>query len=219
MKTVIFFLLAGFITGCSSTPRTKWSDKSMRVMIDPDSIDEENYVQVLQALVQSEKFTVVDRSRGWKAAKKEQERLHQGSEAGRYEDKEKWAHWAKLYGVGAIVVANAQCQKANAFLSQTKTKLYCMQHLHMVDANTGEVIVAADGDNDGPSTYGREYIMPDWNEVVGKLVESYPKNYTSQAYTKEVLDYQALSKEHAQRQRERQEAERTPASAPALPTE
>lgn len=174
----------------------------MRVMIDPDSIDEENYVQVLQALVQSEKFTVVDRSRGWKAAKKEQEREHQSNEASRYEDKEKWSHWSKLYGVGAIVVANSQCQKTSTFLSQTKNKLFCKQHLHLVDANTGEVIVAADGENDGPSTYDRDFIMPDWNDVVAKLVDAYPKNYSSQVYTKEVQTYQELSKEHAQRQRE-----------------
>ena len=88
--------------GCASTtPRDKWSDKNLRVMIDPDSVDAKDYVRIQQAFFKSDKFFVVDRNKGFKAVKKEQNRLHR-EEVDRYEDREKWAHWGKLYGVCGI---------------------------------------------------------------------------------------------------------------------
>src|SRR5665647_827111 len=119
LMTVPMLIL--LITSCSSPnkQRTKWTDKSMRVMIDPDSIDEENYVQIQSALVRSGKFTVVDRARGMQAAEKEQERLHRNN-SDRFEDKEKWAHWGKMYGVGSIIVPHVQCTKENSFMNRTK---------------------------------------------------------------------------------------------------
>lgn len=197
------------LAGCSSAPRTKWTDKSMRVMIDPDSIDEENYVQIQRAIVGSGKFTVVDRARGMKAMKKEQERT-QRTEEDRFADKEKWSHWGKMYGVGSIIVAHVQCRQEHATFNRTKFYLDCRQLLAMVDSNTGEVFVAVEGRNDGPSSYDLSYMVPDWDETTEKLMSAYPKHYKDENYSKEVLVYQDLSDEHAKRQRELQEKSKEP---------
>ena len=53
-------ILAVVASGCA-TPRTKWSDKNMRVMIDPTAIDQHDYFKLQKSLVQTDKFTVVDR--------------------------------------------------------------------------------------------------------------------------------------------------------------
>lgn len=205
-------------TRCSSVPRDKWTDKGMRVMIDPDSIDEENYVQIQRSLVQQGKFTVVDRSRGIKAIKKEQESTHR-KEEDRYEDKEKWSHWGKLYGVGSIIVAHVQCRKEHAAFNRKRIYLECRQLLSMVDSNTGEVFVAVEGKNDGPSTYDLSYIVPDWNDTVEKMVDSYPADFRPENYAKTVTDYQDVSAERAQRQREVIEKRNAAERAPALELE
>jgi hypothetical protein len=178
-------------------------------MIDPDSIDEENYIQIQHSLVNSDKFTVVDRTRGMKALKKEQE-ITQRADADRYADKEKWSHWGKMYGVGSIIVAHIQCRKEPSFLNRTRLYLDCKQFLSMVDSNTGEVFLAVDGHNEGTPSYDLGYMQPDWNETVAKMVEAYPKNYRTENYSKEVLTYQELSQEHAQRQKELVEMKKSP---------
>jgi hypothetical protein len=216
LMPVVFstLLVVGFVSSCStSTPRTKWTDKNMRVMIDPDSIDEENYVQIQQALVSAGNFTIVDRARGMNAMKKEQERT-QRVEADRFADKEKWSHWGKMYGVGSIVVGHLQCRKENVLFNRTKMYLDCHQFLSMIDSNTGEVIVAVEGQNEGPASYDLSYIQPDWNKVTEKLMDAYPKEYRANTYSKEVITYQEISSEHAQRQKElverKKEAEKAP---------
>jgi len=193
--------ITSVLAGCSSIPKTKWTDKSLRVMLDPDSISEENYVQIQSALVQSSKFTVVDRAAGMRAAEKEQERLHR-TESDRFADKDKWAHWGKLYGVASIIVGHAQCRKTGSFWNPGASNLECKQFLSMVDTNTGEVFLAVDGENDGPASVDREYLAPDWNDVVQKLVDHYPKTFITEGYAPSVLTYQEVSEEHAQRQKE-----------------
>lgn len=202
-------------TACSSAPvaRTKWTDKSMRVMIDPDSINEENYVQIQQALVRSGKFTVVDRARGMNAVKKEQELTHR-KEEDRFADKEKWSHWGKMYGVGSIIVAHVECTKDSTAFNRTKLYLNCHQFLSMVDSNTGEVFVAVDGRNEGPASYDLAYMTPDWNEVTDKMVEAYPKAFKPEGYGKEIVTYQDVSGEHGQRQRELVEKQKEADKAP-----
>ena len=207
IQTIVFAMgfsaIMTLTVGCASAPkeRTKWTDKGMRVMIDPDSVSEEDYVQIQKSLVQSGKFTVVDRARGMNALKKEQERT-QRTEEDRYADKEKWSHWGKMYGVGSIIVGHSQCHRENSLLNRQKIYLKCKQFLSMVDSNTGEVFVAVEGENEGLATYDLSYMSPDWNDVTDKMVESYPKEYHSKGYSEEVLVYQDISKEHAQRQRE-----------------
>jgi len=203
MKTLILIISLLALVGCASAPvpKTKWTDKNMRVMIDPDSIDAEHYVQIQTALVRSAKFTVVDRGTALRAAQKEQERLHR-NEADRFEDKEKWAHWGKLYGVGSIIVAHAQCVKEGVWYNPNLTRMFCKQFLSMVDANTGEVLLAVEGENDSQASADRNYLVPEWKEIVAKLVDEYPKFFKTEDYTGPALQYQQVSDEHAKRQKQ-----------------
>ncbi len=200
MRITLCFL--GFIClmGCASTPRTKWTDKTMRVMIDPDSIPAEHHVMIQQALVDSGKWFVVDRSKGFKAIKTEQERLHR-EESDRYEDREKWAHWGKLYGVGGIVVAHAQCKKEQGWLIGRWYQV-CRQYLSIVDSNTGEVITAIQNDAESKEAD----FFSRWDEAVAKLNESYPANFKPFQTSERLEQYRELSKEEAQRQLERSPA-------------
>jgi hypothetical protein len=197
VKHIILIITATIMAGCASTPRTKWTDKNMRVMIDPDSIEAAQHVMIQQALVSSGKWFVVDRSEGFKAIKSEQQRLHR-EESDRYEDKEKWAHWGKLYGVGGIVVASAQCKKEQGWLIGRWYQV-CRQYLSIVDANTGEVITAIE--NGAESSEAEFY--PKWDEAVVKLNESYPATFKPMRTSERLEQYRELSKEESQRQKER----------------
>ncbi|MBY0314588.1 MAG: hypothetical protein K2Q26_03650 [Bdellovibrionales bacterium] len=197
MKLTVCILGLACLLGCASTPRTKWTDKTMRVMIDPDSIPAEHHVMIQQALVDSGKWFVVDRSSGFRAIKTEQQRLHR-EESDRYEDREKWAHWGKLYGVGGIVVAHAQCKKEQGWLIGRWYQV-CRQYLSIMDANTGEVITAIQ--TDAESSEAGFY--PKWDEAVAKLNESYPANFKPFQTSERLEQYRELSKEEAQRQFER----------------
>lgn len=204
MKFSIYLL--GFICllGCASTPRSKFNDRVMRVMIDPDSIPAEHHMMIQQALVDSGKWFVVDRSKGFKAIKTEQERLHR-DEADRYEDREKWSQWGKLYGVGGIVVAHAQCKKEQGWLIGRWYQV-CRQYLSIVDSNTGEVITAIQ--NDAESSEAD--FAPKWDEAVAKLNESYPADFKPLQTSERIEQYRELSKEEAQRAKERAPASNQP---------
>ncbi len=130
MKNLII-VAALFIVGCSSkTPRTVWTDPVMRVMVDPDSIDTANYVRITNALIKNGKFRVIDRGQGYMAARKEQDRLHR-EKLNRFDDKEKFALWAKMYGVGGIVTAHSQCQRASGVFKGYYLK--CLNSLAIKD--------------------------------------------------------------------------------------
>lgn len=204
MKILSILFMAWFLvvfTGCASQPRTQWTDKTMRVMIDPDSISADHHVAIQKALVQSGKWFVVDRAQGYQALKAEQERLHR-DEQDRYADREKYAHWGKMYGVGGIVVAAAQCKKKQGFFFGGWS-LVCKQYLSIVDSNTGEVIAAIDDENDSSDA---EFV-PGWEDAVAKLNSAYPDSFKSHKTSERLENYKDLSAEEAQRQRER-----TPAS-------
>jgi len=204
MKLIILTISVLLITACShTTPRTRFTDKTTRVMIDPDSIDANNYVRIQQALMQSGKFVVIDRAQAYNAIKAEQERLHR-DEATRFEDKEKWAHWGKLYGVGGVIVGHSQCAREKSFWG-TYHK-HCQQFLNIVDSNTGEVIAAVENESDGSTD--QFDIAPSWDETVAKLEAAYPKNFKPSQDTKILEDYRDLSKEEAVRQKESQAKEK-----------
>jgi len=188
-------LAALFLSACSSTvKRTKFSDKNMRVMIDPASVSVEHHVRIQSALVRSEKWAVVDRASGLEAIKKEQDLLHR-SALDRYEDKEKWAQWGKLYGVGAVVVGHASCYKGKNFWQINRRT--CNQFLNLVDANTGEVIVAVENRASAPV-----HEIPDWHEIVEKLNDAYPSAFKHFEKHEKLSTYESESKEHAVRQKE-----------------
>ncbi|MGE0634516.1 MAG: hypothetical protein AB7O96_19020, partial [Pseudobdellovibrionaceae bacterium] len=73
IKSITLFLMTIAMVGCSSTPekRTKFSDKNMRLMIDPASITPENYARLQTALVSQDMWVVLDRAAGLEAIKKE----------------------------------------------------------------------------------------------------------------------------------------------------
>lgn len=167
-------------------------------MIDPDSIDPAHYVRIEQALVASGKWVVVDRAQGLRAIKKEQEELHVMN-SDRFQNREKWAHWGKLYGVGGVVVANAQCLYKTPWLFGSKY-IHCFQHLAIMSANTGEVIAAVENEENGDG--GEWNIAPSWEDAVAKLNSAYPKNYEPNKDHKILDDYRALSKEEAVRKQE-----------------
>ena len=207
MKYLLFGSIIFLIASCSSKPiRTKWADKNMRVALDADSVSTDDYVSIQTALVKEGRFMVIDRNIGYKAIKVEQERLHR-KEEDRYSDKEKWAQWGKLYGVGAIVVAHSQCYRTTKFFSSSLYTNVCKQFLSLVDANTGEVISAVDNLADSPASgnnFGSESfkVATDWTEAVEKFVDAYPKDYKPQYYSEGIKNYQNVSEEEARRQRE-----------------
>lgn len=204
MRKIIDLILAGLgivtvfaVQGCSSVPRTKFTDKTMRVMVDPEGVDAANYVRIEQALVGSEKWTVVDRGQGFSAIKKEQERS-QRDEADRFSDREKWAHWSKLYGVGGVVSAHVQCQQKRGFFGGLY--LHCTQSLAIMDSNTGEVIAAVS--KDANSDRNEYELAPSWEDTVVALNDAYPAKFHESKDTRILEDYRQVSKEEAQRRRE-----------------
>ena len=197
MKYAIFLILFMLYSCSSQVKRTKFSDKNMRIMIDPDSLKVRDFVRLQTSLVKEDVFTVIDRGAGFRATKKEQERLHRNS-SGRFDDREKFAHWGKLFGVGAILVGHSQCTYAKKFWRGNKPYNKCYQALNLVDANTGEVVIGVDGESWAPM--GEQ---PDWEETIRKLIEIYPTHFTADKTTERLHRYKQESKEHSQRQKEK----------------
>lgn len=207
------------LSGCAGkTPRTRWTDKTMRVAIDPASIDANNYVRIQQALVESGKWVVVDRAMAFNAIRHEQERLHR-TDSDRFADREKFAIWGRMLGVGGVVVAHAQCSSKGSFWTEARYQ-HCHQFLSIVDSNSGEVIATSENEEDGATS--EESIAPPWDETVARLNAAYPKHFEPRRDQKPLEEYRALAAEEAQRQKEVVAA---PAPAPAvankqgLPTE
>lgn len=201
MKNLILVVMAFMMVGCAST-RTRYSDPVMRVMIDPDSIKANEYVRLQAALVQSGKWEVVDRGMAYRALKKEQDRQHVG-ESGRFGDEEKYARWGELFGVGGIVVARSQCEVAQSSWSG-KPILRCLQFLSVVDARTGEVITAVEGEsNDGKHFYGQTKVTASWGDTVEQLNESFPEYFEGNKYTSRLVEYRTENKRRAIARKER----------------
>lgn len=198
MNKVVMLLAIFLLSGCSSSEtRTRYSDKNMRIMLYPETISADHFARIQTALVRSNVWSVLDRSQGLKAVKYEQDTIHK-TESDRYDEREKYAHWGKLYGVGAIVIAHAQCtNKANKW-NITELRTYCQQFLNLVDSNTGEVVLGVEAEND--SDYGS---TPDWNEVTKKLADEYPKYFSKEKVTERLEQYKEESKERALREKEK----------------
>lgn len=198
MKTLTSLALIFVISSCSThEPRTRYSDKNMRIMLYPDTISADHFARIQTALVRSDVWSVLDRSQGLKAVKQEQDTIHR-SESDRYDDREKYAHWGKLYGVGAIVIAHAQCSNKAGKWNVSEIRTYCQQFLSLVDSNSGEVVLGVEAEND--SDYGS---TPDWNEVTKKLADEYPKYFSKEKVTERLERYKEESKERAVREKEK----------------
>lgn len=190
------FLILLIVISCAvPLKRTKYTDPVMRIMLDPDSIQEDHHARIQMALVSSGKWQVIDRARGLEAVKKEQENLHR-NDPDRFENEQKYAHWGKLYGVGGIVIAHAQCQLKSTFWGGKVYEL-CLQHLSIVNANTSEVLAAVEHMQEGDvRTTG---IAPTWNDAVDKLNMAFPARFESKI-EQPLLDYQNASKFNGERQ-------------------
>ena len=195
--------VAATVFGCA-TERTKYSDKNLRVAIDSESIDYRQYVSLEHSLVASGKFVVVDRAAGFRAIKQEQEREHR-SEPNRYADREKFSQWAKLYGVGAVIIGNVQCQDKPSFWNNQVYKQHCIQFIQMTDANTGEVIASVQNEVSGD----RQETLA-WSDAVDKLVDAYPRWFEDHPDHARLVEYKDES-EHLAREHDTQMG-RVPAS-------
>ena len=205
MKTLILIGVL-LVSACASTPppRTKWSDPVMRLMIDPDSIDAKNYARIQSALVSSGKWTVIDRNSGFKALILEQERQHR-LQNDRFDNKEKYAIWGKLYGVGGIVIAHNQCSPQFRWLKGNF--MSCVQGLAILSANTGEILASIENEAEADYIiYGEMEQVPAWDNAVEKLNNAFPKRFEKQQYTPEMLNFRAEAQEEAVRQQEQQKA-------------
>jgi hypothetical protein len=190
MRTIIVFTTLALVFGCAEK-RTKYSDKVMTVMIDPDSIRPDDYVRLQDALVESGKWTVLDRHSAFAAIKKEQGREHK-QDQDQFDNARKWAMWGKMYGVGGVVVANAQCQtQTTIFLHEEY--LHCLQSLSIVDASTTEVITHISYVQDGDTN--QTYIAPPWDDAVEKLNKAFPSKFEEPKYTQRLLDYMKSSEQ------------------------
>lgn len=191
-----------FLVGCASAPPkrpTKWNDKNLRVMVDPDSVDHKVYVKIISALVKSRRWTVIDRGYGFKALKREQERLHEEGQGERFHDAEKWAHWGKMFGVGAVIVGSAECYHVLYLNSRLKK---CTQFLHLIDASTGEIL--AMGEDIAEAEF--HLITPNWDNTVANLQEAYYESFVErEKYGPELILYRQLSAAHAHKVRTERE--------------
>lgn len=198
-RCLMKYLIALFLmlSGCShKEARTKFTDPVLRILVDSDTIDPKNYVRITNALIKNGKFTVVDRGAGYLAARKEQERLHQ-DKVDRFDDREKYAHWKKLYGVGGIVIAHSQCQLYTGFTKGLYNK--CRINLAIVNSSTGEVITTAEDVAETDSGYDQ---AADWSDAVDQLADNFPRHFEKDQSSAKLLEYKEVSKEEAIRARE-----------------
>ena len=210
LKICISSVLMLLLVSCSSLPeKTRWNEVAMRVMVDPDSIPESQYVVLISSLMQSGRWSVIDRARGWEAVKQEQERTHV-SEPERYDSRYKWAMWGKMYGVGGVIVANVQCEEQRTWFLNRRY-LVCAQALSLVDASTGEIITTSYDRVEGETEL--VYVPPSWDKAVNKLALSFPKDYRLRKHDESIKEYIKHAEENAG------EYKRSLASDPSLSKE
>lgn len=186
------------LTGCS-TARTKWTDPTLRIAIDPSGIEAKHYAKIQNALHRNGRFIVVDRGQGFDAILKEQQLEHKDM-SDRFVDTEKYAIWARVLGIGSVVIAHADCTVKDGWFSHNFP--VCSEYLAIVDARTGQVLATAEGEAKGDS-YDYMDRAPSWDDVVDQLADNFPKNYEPNKDHQMLRDYKALAGEEAQRMREK----------------
>lgn len=200
IRFTFIFLALTTLCDCSSHPRTKWTDPSMRVMVDPYSLSASDYIRIVNALQQSGKWFVVDRRDGLRAIIKEQNMLHR-THVDRFKDEEKYAMWGRLFGVGAVVTGHVQCAVQKGFFSDSTR---CVQNLAIVSANSGQVITTSENESsDAEMSYdGDIRIASDWTDAVEKLNNAFPKEFHEEKYDTNMNLFRQEAREEAVRQKE-----------------
>ena len=195
MKNVMLILLAAYLTGCAAAPvrRTKNSDPTMRVAIDAGRLFPKELARLQNAIYKSHAFVVVDRGQGFAAIDREQRRQHV-DQTDRFSPEEKYARFAKLYGVAAIITATDDCR---GFRGLLKNYYVCTQNLALVNATTGEVMATGESkeESQAPESFN-------WENSVEKLIENLPTHMVDNSnpnlttkYTGPQVDYRKKNAE------------------------
>lgn len=203
LRELLLLVVAISIAACSSqkVARSKWNDKNLRVCID-NEIDTNNYARLQLSLMKSEKFVVVDRNSGLRAAVAEQN-MERANDS-RFDSKERWSLWSRLWGCGSIVVGQSQCHRVQSRWNSTQYRNRCSLFLTLVDANTSEVRASAEAESESEATLDYySQLAPSWDEAVEKMVQSYPKIFESDSYAESIQVYRGIAEEEAARQREK----------------
>ncbi|MGK5088738.1 hypothetical protein WDW86_14365 [Bdellovibrionota bacterium FG-2] len=178
------------ISGCATT-RSKTTDPAHRIFLDSESLNETSYVNLQATLTKSGKWIVVDRKRGIAAIKNEQD-LILSREPERFDNREKYALLGKLHSVGAVVVGHETCNRFYNWLGHMA--LNCQQYATVIDANTGEVLAAAQS----TKKTGEDMLPPSWDDTVESLNDSFPTEWAENISSK-LEQYRAIAEENAQK--------------------
>lgn len=193
-KIFLLVCLLALVTGCSTARvRTKFTDPAHRVFIVPSGINEDAYVRLQTSLVESNKFFVVDRARGFDAVKEEQDMIHR-NDVDRFDDEEKYAMYGKLYSVGAVITANERCHWEQGIFSYT---MVCLQNMAAIDTITGQVITAASNVSRSSDATNS------WDDTVDKFNASFPKTWESEKYDEKMMHFRKVAAENALRAKEK----------------
>ena len=195
------------LSGCA-TARTKQSDPIMRVAIDPQDMTQGQVMRLQASLMRQGAFQVVDRGRGFNAAKNEQE-MERKSEGHRFGSPEKYAEWGKLYGVGGVIVANADCSQRITIGGSIY--FVCQEQIVLYDATTGQVMAASEAQ----AETSENVPSPGWLEAVEKLAEAYPSKMVDSNNPHQTIKYSTTLEKYRskiQKEDEDSRAGREPAS-------
>ena len=196
--------------GCSSAPKiNKWTSPVYRLFIVPDGISSENYVRLQNALVESNRFFIVDRNNGFNAVIGEQN-LERISAPTRFDNREKYSRLGRLYGAGSLIIANAACHPHSNWVSMV---IRCQLNLSLISTMTGEVVATAEDTADDENglyeiTYRGELVKgnPSWIGAVNKLNENIPKNLGQKIeYDEKMLNFREANREESIREDEKRQ--------------
>lgn len=186
MKIMKIALVAVLTSACSTAPspvvRTKQADPIMRVAIDPENLPEDSYMRLEMALFRDGRFQIVDRGRGFRAALQEQELQHKEN-GNRFSARDKYALWARMFGVGGVIVAHQSCREFEGFSGLIYNK--CHLNLSIIDASTGEIISMGEAKAE---TEGSQQ-NPGWGGAVDSLAENFPKTMINPADPHQTMKY------------------------------
>lgn len=199
MKIILLLISWFTLVGCA-TPRTKDTDPTLRVFIDPMAIDKTNYARLVTALKSSGKYIVVDRADGFEAAKREQD-FQYTNDSQRVDARERYATYFKMFGAGGVVAAKSMCHPSQRFWSN-QGDFDCLQNLSLIDARTGEVIATAEHlATDAVYFYGELRTPASWGGVVKNLNANMPANFTPKSTHPKIVEREDEAEQTTQNMR------------------
>lgn len=164
----------------------------LRVAID-EQIDETTARQVQTALLASGFYEVAERSSGWNALRREQDRQHRSIESVRFANtKERYAIFGEVYGVGSMISCHEVCiTKYNIFSGQYRA--HCTQFVSLVSTTTSKVIAAVRDEQ-----IHDDIDISNWDNSIIKLT-TYLKSLTLSDvdinYTPEMMRFRSEAKQ------------------------